>query len=119
LLSSNIRLASFTYDANGNRLALNETDNNNEEQIVYSILENSNRLTKVDETDYQYDANGNIINDGEHSYSYDARNRLVEVSNNTGVLASYLYNANNMRVKKTTANGTTLYAWDNCYYYPK
>jgi RHS repeat-associated protein len=100
---------SFTYDANGNRLALNETDNSNEVQTVYSILEKSNRLTKVDETECQYDANGNIINDGEHSYNYDARNRLTQVDTTN----HYLYNANNMRVKKTTANGTTLYAWDN------
>jgi hypothetical protein len=91
-----IESQSFSYDANGNRLALNETDNSNEVQTVYSILENSNRLTKVDETEYQYDANGNIIDDGEYTYGYDARNRLIDVDGTN----SYLYNANNMRVKK-------------------
>jgi len=53
---------------------------------IYTILQNSNRLTKVDATDYQYDANGNIINDGEHSYSYDARNRMVAVDNDNTAL---------------------------------
>ncbi len=95
----------FSYDANGNRLELQD----NEIQTVYSILENSNRLTKVNQTEYQYDNNGNIINDGEHTYTYDARNRLSSVDGTN----SYLYNTNNMRVKKTTANGTTLYGWDN------
>jgi len=104
---------SFAYDANGNRLELKEDNaqSGTEVQTIYTILQNSNRLTKVDATDYQYDANGNIINDGEHSYSYDARNRMVAVDN--GNTAQYLYNANNMRVKKTTANGSILYGWDN------
>jgi len=56
----------FSYDANGNRLQLTE---NNSIQTLYSILENSNKLTKVDQTDYQYDNNGNIINDGEHTWN--------------------------------------------------
>ncbi len=69
----------------------------------------SNRLAKVGEISYQYDANGNIINDGEHTYSYDARNRLTEVDNEN----YYLFNASNMRVKKITSESTTLYGWDN------
>ncbi len=108
----------FNYDANGNRLNLTENkDTTDEIQTVYSILENSNRLTKVADTDYQYDNNGNIINDGEHTYSYDARNRLVSIDN--GVTASYLYNANNMRVMKTVRQPDPLspqvvrYGWDN------
>jgi len=58
-------------------------------------------------TDYQYDANGNIINDGEHTYTYDSRNRLVGVDGTS----TYLYNANNMRVKKTSPNGSN---WGQC-----
>ena len=90
----------FNYDANGNRLNLTDSEESGSDiQTVYSILENSNRLTKkVADTDYQYDNNGNIINDGEHTYSYDARNRLVSIDN--GTTASYRYNANNMRVIK-------------------
>ena len=90
----------FNYDANGNRLNLTENKDTAEEiQTVYSILENSNRLTKVGQIEHQYDNNGNIINDGEHTYSYDARNRLVSIDN--GTTASYRNNASNMRVMKT------------------
>ncbi len=95
----------FNYDANGNRLELIEDS----VQTIYSILENSNKLSKVDQTEYQYDNNGNIINDGEHTYHYDARNRLTQ----TDSINNYLYNANNMRVKKTTQQETTLYGWEN------
>jgi len=106
----------FSYDANGNRLNLTENkDTTDEIQTIYTILENSNRLTKVADSYYQYDQNGNIINDGEHTYTYDARNRLIQVASSTlsGVEGSYLYNANNMRVRKTTQTGITLYGWDN------
>ncbi|HIQ16185.1 MAG TPA: hypothetical protein EYH38_11595, partial [Leucothrix sp.] len=100
----------YSYDANGNRLTLKEIENSAQEiQTVYSIIENTNRLTKVDDTSYQYDENGNIINDGEHNYSYDARNRLTGVDSTS----TYLFNANNMRVKKTTPAGTVLYGWEN------
>ncbi len=36
---------------------------------------------------------------------------MVGVDN--GATASYLYNADNMRISKTTPTGTTLYGWDN------
>lgn len=50
---------------------------------IYSILEDSNRLSSVDDIVFQYDANGNITNDGEHDYHYDARNRLSQVDERT------------------------------------
>ena len=97
----------FGYDANGNRL-LREEDG---VQTIYGIQENSNRLIEVDTTAYRYDANGNLIDDGEHTYHYDSRNRLVAVDG--GATARYLYNANGMRVKKTTPAGTVLHGWND------
>jgi len=65
---------SFSYDANGNRLNLTENkDTTDEIQTVYTILENLNRLTNVADTEYQYDNNGNIINDGERSLGQPVR----------------------------------------------
>lgn len=104
-IGSTLQSQLFTYDANGNRTELEDDS----VQTVYSILANSNRLIQVGTTNYQYDSNGQITNDGEHTYSYDVRNRLTGVDGTS----TYLYNANNMRVKKTTPTGTVLYAWDN------
>ena len=99
----------FEYDANGNRLALTDGVADTQIKTIYDILDESNRLSSVGETTYQYDDNGNIINDGEHDYLYDARNRLTQVDSDH----QYFYNASNMRVKKTSNGHTTLYGWDN------
>ena len=57
----------------------------------------------------QTDSNGNIRNDGQHFYDYDARNRLTRTDNRV----SYQYNASNQRVRKSSPTSTTLYAWSN------
>ncbi len=89
----------WDYDANGNRLS--ET----REGIVtpYTIETLSNRLMAVGGTAYQYDANGNLIHDGERSYQYNAQNRLTTVDE--GATAEYRYNALGQRIYK---RGTAL-----------
>lgn len=95
----------FQYDANGNRTA--QTDNGT--ATVYGFQSGSNRLTQVGGATQTQDANGNLLNDGIHSYTYNAQNRLASVDDTT----AYTYNADNQRVSKTSSSGTTLYAWDN------
>ena len=95
----------FQYDSNGNRTT--KTDNGN--TTVYGLQPNSNRLTQIGNVHQTLDANGNLLNDGAHSYTYNAQNRLASVDGAT----TYGYNADDQRVKKTTQTGTTLYAWDN------
>ena len=34
----------------------------------------------VDEVEYSWDANGNLLDDGVNTYAYDSANRLVSVS---------------------------------------
>ncbi|NOQ76743.1 MAG: hypothetical protein GQ475_02915 [Methylococcaceae bacterium] len=94
----------FSYDANGNRKNLVEDGINT---TNYQIKPGSNRLTAIDSNIREYDANGNLINDGEHTYQYDARNRLASVD---GIINN-LYNANGQRVKKNSANEAVIYAW--------
>ncbi|MEK6410972.1 MAG: RHS repeat-associated core domain-containing protein, partial [Acidobacteriota bacterium] len=52
---------------------------------------------------------GNVTNDGVHSYSYDAENRLVSVDN--GATASYKYDHQNRRVSKAVGTSLTHYVW--------
>jgi RHS repeat-associated protein len=62
-----------------------------------------------------YDDAGNLINDGVHSYQFDAAGRIAKVDAGTANEASYFYDANNCRVKKVLGTGgsavTTNYIW--------
>ncbi|QKQ27827.1 hypothetical protein [Candidatus Reidiella endopervernicosa] len=54
-------------------------------------------------SNYQHDANGNTLADGEHTYRYDARSRLVDVDG--GNVATYHYNALGQRIAKVKPSG--------------
>ena len=60
---------------------------------------------------YAHDANGNIIADGMYSYSFNANNQLLQVTNGA-VRGEYVYNAKGQRVKKAAAGKTTIYHYD-------
>jgi RHS repeat-associated protein len=60
------------------------------------------------------DANGNLTADGSgNSYVYDAWNRLVKVSNGSGVLAQYAYDALDRRITETHGGTTTDLYYDD------
>ncbi len=84
----------WDYDANGNRLS--ETDTG----VItpYTTEAASNRLLEVGATAYQYDPNGNLVHDGQHSYQYNTQNRLASVDE--GATAEYRYNALGQRIYK-------------------
>jgi RHS repeat-associated protein len=57
-----------------------------------------------------YDAYGNVISDSAHTYTYDAENRLTSVDG--GSTATYVYDANGRRVRKTHAGLNYDYLYD-------
>lgn len=57
---------------------------------------------------YSHDANGNVITDGSFTYTWDALNRLVQVQESGAVIATYGYDSQNRRIRKT-ANGQTIH----------
>jgi RHS repeat-associated protein len=93
----------WLYDANGNRIG--ETDH--DITTPYSIDSTSNRLLTQGTSAYEYDSNGHLINDGEHSYHYNTRLRLTHIDE--GETAYYRYNALGQRVYKwgMMKNGAT------------
>ena len=98
---------SFSYDAVGNRTAF--TDNSSSDS--YSISSTSNRLLSVsglNNRSYSYAANGAIIDDGIHTYSYDPRGRLVGVDSSV----SYTLNGFGERIRKTFSGASTLFVYD-------
>jgi RHS repeat-associated protein len=52
---------------------------------------------------YQYDSAGNMIADGNHTYSYDAENELINVDG--GTTATYYYDVLGRRVGKQIGSG--------------
>ncbi|MEK6302569.1 MAG: RHS repeat-associated core domain-containing protein [Acidobacteriota bacterium] len=58
---------------------------------------------------YTYDSAANVTNDGLHTYTYDAENRLVSVD--SGATAQYRYDHQNHRVTKIIGSSWTHYVW--------
>lgn len=96
---------SWTYDAWGNR-----TDQYVTAGTCYAFHQSVNSRNQFIGSPYQYDAAGNMINDGSHTYTYDAENRLIKVDG--GTTASYAYDPSGRRVPKTIGGTTTSYVYD-------
>lgn len=95
----------YEYDTNSNRTMYSDLSG----AVNYSYVSGSNRLYNiggVEQYDYLYDQNGNILNDSEHSYSYNSENRIVSVDQG---LATYTYNAVGQRIAKRVDDGNVIY----------
>jgi RHS repeat-associated protein len=103
--------SSWILDGAGNASAINGATQQ---------FSSSNELTRTSTgAVVQYDANGNEINDGTYTYTYDAANRLRSVTlDSTGtVLAVYSYDALGRRTEKVVTNlgtpgKTTYFVYD-------
>lgn len=100
---------SWGYDAWGNMTSQTTTSGS---CLSFSAAANTqNRLVG-----YTYDAAGNMINDGSHSYYYDAENRLIQVDGTVGncssATACYTYSALGARLQKTQGSTSTYYLHD-------
>lgn len=68
-------------------------------QAQFTFTGNNNR---IDQFSSSYDADGNLLSDGQHSYTYDAENRIVALDGQ----ANYIYDADGVRVAKLGAGGS-------------
>ena len=94
---------SWTYDRYGNRWTQSVTSGTAPSNSV-TVDASSNRITT---SGYAYDPNGNMTNDGSNTLSYDAENRLITSSGSLGS-ATYTYDGNNLRVKRTSSGVTSV-----------
>ena len=69
---------SYVYDLIGNRTS--STDNGAVKAYTANTL---NQYTEVDSVEFEYDADGNMLSDGQFDYEYDAQNQLISVANET------------------------------------
>jgi YD repeat-containing protein len=103
----------FDYDLAGNRIRREE--NGLVDTMAYQT--GTNRLESIDSATsgfigYDYDGAGNTITAGGRTYTYDQENRLSQVDEGGGFVASYVYNGLGQRVLKSTADGATCFLYD-------
>ena len=107
---------SWTYDSWGNRT--DQTVNSGTCNAFHAGVNTNNQLSG---SPYQYDAAGNMTNDGNHTYFYDAEERLVQVDGSSGyctngsgtpATACYSYDALGQRTQKTVGSAITQYVRD-------
>jgi len=91
----------YVYDRYGNRWQQNVTAGSGPApQLSFNVSSNQmaqGSCNPVSKIQYCYDAAGNMIADGFHTYAYDAEGNAVQVDG--GATATYTYNALNQRVR--------------------
>ena len=70
-----------------------------------------NLIKSVNSVTYNFDANGNLINDGVNTYTYDSANRLKSMSRQSTV-SSYQYTGLGDRISQTVNGVATNYTLD-------
>jgi YD repeat-containing protein len=108
-----IEALTYQYDAAGNRTSL--TRNNGTASLLPTAVASAsydaaNEQTSFAGAPFQYDANGNLTNDGTNTYVWDARNRLVQITG--GVTGQFNYDVLGRRTSKTINSVTSQYAYD-------
>ena len=108
-----IEALTYQYDAAGNRTSLtrnNATASLLPAAVASATYDAANEQTAFAGATLQYDANGNLTNDGTSTYVWDARNRLVSMSG--GSTASFKYDALGRRTSKTVNSIASQFLYD-------
>ena len=107
---------SYRYDPIGNRRVATNTcsaTGGNAEAISYAANALNQYTSILDGTAIapRYDSDGNLTNYGVFAYAWDAENRLVSVSSNGALVATYQYDYMSRRVAKTVNSQTTHFTY--------
>jgi YD repeat-containing protein len=102
----------YSYDPVGNRL----TKTTGANPDVYTYSSTSNRISALTpfgspSRSFVFDPNGSNTSDGQNTYAYDVRGRLVLATGALGA-TNYQVNALGQRVRKTNSQGDTVFTYD-------
>jgi YD repeat-containing protein len=101
----------YAYDAAGHRTQMGGTlAKANLPQDITASYDAANHISQFNSTAYSYDANGNLITDGQRNYTWDPANRLTQISGSS--IASFQYDLYNRRTSKTINGSQTGYLYD-------
>ena len=101
----------YSYDAVGNRMSRSAGTSTD----TYAYSSSSNRIASIQTSSgprsFVFDANGSTTADGQNTYAYDPRGRMVQATSSLGATA-YQVNALGQRVRKTNSLGDTVFHYD-------
>lgn len=103
----------FEYDETGNLISrTEETGGRVDTTTLPPDASGRNRPSSVGQTPLEWDANGNLTRKGNLFFSYDFRNRLMQVRNSLGqVLAVNTYDAFGRRVRQVVGDDVIETVW--------
>jgi RHS repeat-associated protein len=110
----------YSYDSAGNldvKAGVDLTYDDAAHVHAVSSTDNGTLSMPSDDNSYGYDANGNMITRdinsgtlaGDYILSYDAENRLVNVTKDGTNIASFVYDGDGKRIKSVIGSETTLF----------
>jgi len=102
-----IKQITYEYDGNGN-LTKKTTTEGLDTTVVEYTYNMANQLINDGVNTYAYDECGNQISNGIFDFAHNVKNRIIKVSGvgDGSVVAEYAYDANGLRLSKTTSSGT-------------
>jgi len=109
----------FGYDGFNRLSSVSQTDGALKESYNYDVWGNATQLGSFQQAydqnnrlvRWSYDAAGNLLNDGNHSYTYDGFGMMTTVDVGAGgATARYTYGAQGERVRKDVGSAWTEYA---------
>ena len=104
---------SYSYDVAGNRFSADRTNGTASllpSAVASASYDAANEQTQFGGATLTYDDNGNLTNDGVNIYRWDARNRLIGISD--GSTASFTYDPLGRRASKTLNGTSTQFVYD-------
>ena len=88
--------AGYQSDAVDNLVEIRQGDS--KKKLTSNSL---NQIDRIDSQRYQYDANGNLLNDGQRGYLWDAADRLIQITDlATGKSYEFAYDGYSRRIKE-------------------
>jgi len=102
----------YTYDDVGNRLTEEKkTTPAGTPQVTDYTYDDANRMTSAGGVTYEWDNNGNLINDDTYTYAYNHSNKLTMVQGPSSIV-SFTYNGLGDRLSETINGVTTIFTLD-------
>ena len=98
----------YQYDAAGRRIGVSGTlaTTSAPASVPSATYNAANQLTNWNGLPSTYDANGNLISDGVHNYSWNARDELTSID--SGGAATFAYDAYGRRTTKTLGGSSSV-----------